>query len=88
MIQTFIFGTAAWAASRTKRASSRAGESFSPPIVRRIDACAGVSLAGGPSAKTRRSRRSRTPFCPSELPTMSFENIPATLAPAALSLPA
>src|SRR5580765_5677206 len=85
MIQTFIFGIAAWAASRTKRASSRGGESFSPPIVRLIAACAAVSCGDGPSAKTRRSRRSRMPFWPRELPMMSLENIPATFVPAALS---
>src|SRR5512133_678688 len=51
MIQTFIVGTAGSAASLAKRASSRAGVSFSPPIVRLIAASCGVSFGGGPSAK-------------------------------------
>src|SRR4029450_13694184 len=38
MIQTFICGRAAFAASRMKRASSRGVVSFSPPIVRLIAA--------------------------------------------------
>ena len=66
------------------RARAR-GVSFSPPIVRRIVASAGVSFGGGPSAKSRTSRRSRSPFWPSDEPMMSFENIPAMFSPAALA---
>src|SRR5450755_4815135 len=52
-----------------KRASSRAGESFSPPTVRRSAATVVDSVKGGPCAKTRMVNGSLVPSSPVLLPT-------------------
>lgn len=69
------------ATSRTKRASCRDGESFSPPTLRRSSASSAVSAVGTPSANSRTVYGSREPSSAVELPTMSSVNMARTRAP-------
>ena len=55
-----------------RRARLRDGESTSPPVTRRRAATCSVSSARVPSAKTRATVLSETPFWPSMLPIMSL----------------
>ena len=73
---TFICVNRLIATPATKRASSRAGESFSPPTSCRVAIWAGVSVWGGPSAKSRTSKGSVLLSSPWEAPTMSLVNMP------------
>ena len=85
MIFTSMFVWLFSPTSLTKRASCRAGESFSPPTERRVFASEAVSSVGTPSAKTRTDHGSLMPVPPTELPTMSLVNMLSTCRPLALA---